>query len=413
MLFFKYHFYLDFMNIFRGNSCVLIVVTFLFFQSSCSELSRMTYRNPIVDGIPLVASHAIISSYASIDTYRDLADAGFNMAYINFSSIGDVTISLSLAERCNVKLLVACPDFEGSDLKAYAKVKSYKSFAGIRVADEPSIKEFKNIEDKLNSYRENHYSHLLFVNLFPNYASKKQLGVAEYEEYVDKYLTIVKPEFLSFDNYPILKNGLREGYFENLEIISRKCKIRGIPFWGYVLSSSFDNYSKPTKGTMAFQAYSNLAYGAQGLSFFTYKRYNNPNIKLVMSSSPVDETYNLTETYYLVKELNSELAYYAQYLHDSEVFFVKHLRNGRYDFKRHAIRSVICGEKGVLVSDIHKRNKHYVLIVNKDYENYQTITVKPRLRLQSLEYSNDDNIVFGDIRNFYVKPGEALLFLVK
>ena len=58
------------------------------------------------------------------------------------------------------------------------------------------------------------------VNLFPNYADPQQLGTETYEEYLERYITTVKPPLVSYDHYALMEDGsLRGGYFANLEVV--------------------------------------------------------------------------------------------------------------------------------------------------------------------------------------------------
>ena len=43
-----------------------------------------------------------------------------------------------------------------------------------------------------------------------------------------------------------------------------------LPFWNIVLSNAHFNYAEPTPAGFRFQAYTTLAYGARGISYFTY-----------------------------------------------------------------------------------------------------------------------------------------------
>ena len=69
-----------------------------------------------------------------------------------------------------------------------------------------------------------------FINVFPSYATAEQLGAPSYEEYVEQYLSTVKPRMISYDHYALLKDHDRPDYFYNMEVIRAKALAHGVPF---------------------------------------------------------------------------------------------------------------------------------------------------------------------------------------
>ena len=75
---------------------------------------------------------------------------------------------------------------------------------------------------------------------------------------------------VSFDNYPVTNEGVRQLWYENLMIIAEESEKAGLPFWAFAMSVPHWNYPVPTLASLRMQMYTNLAYGAQGLQYFTY-----------------------------------------------------------------------------------------------------------------------------------------------
>ena len=78
-------------------------------------------------------------------------------------------------------------------------------------------------------------NHLAYVNLYPNYASAKQLQtkgnrVDAYREFLNKFIDIVKPQLLSFDHYNFAVKGQNDAYFLNLAQIREAALKENIPF---------------------------------------------------------------------------------------------------------------------------------------------------------------------------------------
>jgi hypothetical protein len=62
----------------------------------------------------------------------------------------------------------------------------------------------------------------------------------------------------------------RSDFYANLEVCSTKAREAGIPFWAFALTTAHLSYPVPTMGQLRYQVYSNLAYGAQGIEYYTY-----------------------------------------------------------------------------------------------------------------------------------------------
>ena len=80
---------------------------------------------------------------------------------------------------------------------------------------------------------------------------------------------------VSFDHYPVISDGkgpasLRGEWYENLEIVSAAARKAGKPMWAFALSVPHSSYPAPTPAHLRLQVFSNLAYGAQVIQYFTY-----------------------------------------------------------------------------------------------------------------------------------------------
>ena len=110
-----------------------------------------------------------------------------------------------------------------------------------------------------------------YINLFPTYASSKQLGNPTYADHLESFMRTVRPAVLSYDHYSLMKDGTdRKDYFENLSLI-REAGLRwGVPPWNIILSIPHFGYRDPTEAEMRWQVYTSLAYGMKGILYFTY-----------------------------------------------------------------------------------------------------------------------------------------------
>ena len=135
-------------------------------------------------------------------------------------------------------------------------------------------------------------------------------------------------QLLSFDHYPIVGDHYRPDWYENLEIFSDEARKAGKPFWAFALATAHDPYPIPDLSHLRLQMYSNLAYGAQGLQYFTYwTPGKNPNWNF--HHGPIGLDGKRTDVYDKIKTLNTELQALSGVFLGAEVLSVRH--TGRLD----------------------------------------------------------------------------------
>ena len=139
----------------------------------------------------------------------------------------------------------------------------------------PLIRNHKTISDLDNQ-------HIIYMNLAVSYDSKWIGSHRDYGEYLDEYINTFNPPLLTFDHYPVTNNSgtdfevNRVDFYYYLNLFSEKSKEYEIPFWAHCLCLKHDtggaNYPEPTLGMLRFEAFSALAFGAQGIVFWRYKQ---------------------------------------------------------------------------------------------------------------------------------------------
>jgi hypothetical protein len=77
---------------------------------------------------------------------------------------------------------------------------------------------------------------------------------------------------LSYDSYVIMRDGTdrTDRFYAQLDQFRRASLRYGVPFWAFALTIGHHNYRRPSESDLRWQQYSNLAYGAKGLWYFTY-----------------------------------------------------------------------------------------------------------------------------------------------
>jgi len=97
---------------------------------------------------------------------------------------------------------------------------------------------------------------------------------------------------------------VRGAYRTNLESIRAASLRHGIPFWNIVLTVAHFHYRELTSADARFQAYTSLAYGARGLSYFTYFAPGHGNYRM----APIDQFGHETPTWDILRNVNLQLA---------------------------------------------------------------------------------------------------------
>ena len=239
---------------------------------------------------------------------------------------------------------------------------------GYHVKDEPYPEdEFQAIGAQMKGLRQADPNHLPFVNMLSTTG-----------EFLRTYMKVVRPELLSFDYYQWWWGGDR--YFEKLEQFREAALIAGVP-----LAACFEVSANPAiergdttyladnAGKLRQSVYTTLAYGAKGVEWF--------NAAMMFDTS----TGSLTPAGRDAAALNSELKSIGPVLaklSSLDVYHTPPLAAGtRTAPKEHWIQ--LTGEEGRpgLVQGMFKDEAglDYMLVVNRDYREQQSVTV----RLQS------------------------------
>lgn len=363
--------------------------------------------------IPIMASHTIRAGHNTIENYRAIEEAGFTLAKESYPSLDEAVEHLKTASKTKVKLIIECPELSKNIEYSVNCLSKFNSFGGYDISDEPGAALFEKIGNRVQTIQSLDGIHYIWVNLFPIYAELERLQTSSYEDYVEKYIEKVNPPFVSFDCYGITKTQLRTNYYHNLEVVSQKCKKAGLPFWAYVLASQFGNYAEPTKGTLSFQAYNNLAYGAQGIEYFCYRQIVQKGLNITIS--PIDTNYQKMPVYYDVKELNCEIGYYSKVFYGNDVkdvsFLGKTIPEGTKPTTTlpNGIKLSNYGGKGFLASYFTNGKHEYLMFVNQDYVEPQVIEIESKRRIKRLSYYRKERMRASGKLTFEAQPGSMIL----
>jgi hypothetical protein len=247
-----------------------------------------------------------------------------------------------------------------------AEVGQHPAVFGYYLRDEPSAGFFDGLEKVASAFRANAPQQWPYINLFPDYAEASQLGTANYAEYLERFIATCHPRIISYDNYSLMDDGtVRESYWSNLEAIRAACKKHGIEFWNIVLSVAHFNYREATAADLRFEAYTTLAYGGRGLSYFTYFAPPVGGYR----AAPIDQFGNETPTWHRVQNVNlqvQKLAPTLLQLTSDEVYHLGPIPAGCRPPSDQSLVSGVKGDNWVVGEFTHAAGGRYLMIVNKD-----------------------------------------------
>ena len=267
---------------------------------------------------------------ANEQRYREVAEAGFNHIHslVDFhnASQGEnspAVRALNAAGAAGIGYNVLdtgirslTPQLIANSVSLY---KDKPAFYGHLVADEPGMKDFAKIGAHKTAYEERLPGKLHYVNLLPNFASQAQFyhGAAggaysgetiTYENYVETFIATVKPQVLSYDNYPFrIGQGLRPRWLRNLEYMAGAASDAEIDLWVFIQSIGVPGtYRDPNYADIRWQVFTSLAYGARGIQYFCYWTPGDSSDES-FTNGMVDKAGSKTGLYTYVKNINAEI----------------------------------------------------------------------------------------------------------
>jgi hypothetical protein len=242
-------------------------------------------------------------------------------------------------------------------------IKDHPSMWQYYLADEPKmdrLKELQEIQQRIARYDK---EAKCYINLLPN--SSKQvlqaIGVKKYPEYLQAFSTVKQPQ-ISYDFYPVQGKVVRgDVWYSILNDIREESLRTGKPFWAYVLCVPHFIFPMPTIEHLRLQCYINLAYGAQGIQYFSYST-PEPTKQYNFHDGPLLRNGKKSDTYKLVKKMNEELQPVASLFWKGKVTGIEHRK---------------CVDGSILVSHFQKGDRSYTCFVNKSADKDVTVSLRP------------------------------------
>jgi hypothetical protein len=350
---------------------------------------------------------------------KDIRDCGFNLA--GFAHAEDLDTISKVGLQCLVYSEVsdagARLDQAEIDRRVEALVKrvgNHGAVFGYSLRDEPAGDVFPGLAKWVAAYKKAAPNALTYIDLLPNYAPVDWYGAPTYDGYVELFVKTVHPQFLCYDHYPLIDDGtVRDGYYRNLESMRKASLEHNLPFWNTVLSCAHFNYAEPTPAGFRFQAYTTMAYGARGISYFTYFARERGNYRL----SPIDQFGHKTPTWDMLRDVNLQIhrlgpTYIA--LKSINVFHHPEVPSGCSGIATSKLLASVTGGNLLIGEFEGPKGQPFVMVVNKDLHKSTAfgLKFKEEGQIQKVnQYAGGIGAWGGE--DCWLAPGQGALLCLK
>ncbi len=343
---------------------------------------------------------------ADLQRYREITEAGIDVI-VPGNGVWDSETTrkaLDLAARAGLRVIVTdlrilpwhATDREEIDqANVNAVVADYSNHPALLaylICDEPNATYFAELSSTSRKLKIADPKHPPLINLFPSYASKKQLGCEGFAEYVRSFITTVKPAILSYDHYPLREpNAGETDWHGDLTVIRNESRTAGIPFWICLQSEGIQGGLRiPTRPEIFWQAGTALAYGTRGVIWFTYwtpsptqeiprDAQDRPYLVEQHVGGMLTRSGKRTPRYDYVRQANRFLHEAGRALTGWDNTEVTRWKLGRpTDDGQSPCISLRGEEFSAVVGTFSRGDRRRVVIANDSYANPAEFTIKPQ-----------------------------------
>lgn len=404
---------------------------------NASQTDNYAYINPTPGEIPVVASSPWVDGRpSSLDEIEDIRNCGFNCV-LSLTSLSHFNKVDPLLRKAGLKIILGLPEFSTDKWRAIIDTLKYNPVIGAwRVTDEPRVEDFSHVEILYEELQRTDSTHLPYVNLVGPGGGKNYFGKnGTFQTYIEDFQREFKPGVWSYDFYPIkLSDGKfivdYASFYKAFELFSGVSVATGRPFWAYCQTMAFSNkyYERPpaTVATLSFEAFSALGYGAKGLVYWTYCMRKS-NDHETYKSALVDLDCKKSDAWYAAQQVNQEIKALTHVFLNTSYGGTWHTGSNQPAMCKKFVPGTECllnvkgGGKGYQISRLYDAGNNYLVIVNKDVENKQklTLTFDKSYEVTSLtpeKVGKEYKIVEKKLKNSYkttLNPGRYLILRYK
>jgi hypothetical protein len=302
--------------------------------------------------------------------------------------------------------------------------KGNPSVKGYFITDEPGINDFPALAKAVAAVKKFAPGKLAYINLFPDYATLgapdlSQLGTSNYTEYLERFVNEVHPQLISYDNYQVefsmdLKDRAKaSSYYHNLLAVRAVALEHHLPCLNIVSANQIQPQTTiPSPANLLFQAYTTLAAGYRGVTWYTYYQGG-------YHYGPIDSSGKKTQVWAYLKEVNRQVATLAPLLSRMEstgVFFSAPAPADNLPSLPGELVASVRSSTPVMIGEFkHQDGRRYVMVVNLSLENttHLQLTMRQSAQPVSLVSTMDGSLSpMGSPCDLWLPAGQGALLLL-
>lgn len=305
-----------------------------------------------------------------------------------------------------------------------ANAGSNRAIMGYFISDEPGAQDFPALAKAVAAVRKYAPGKLAYINLFPDYATPgataaSQLGTATYTEYLERFVSEVHPQFISYDNYQVeYSHDLKDrstaaDYYHNLLEVRRVAQEHHLPCLNIVAANQLIPAATiPSPANLAFQAYTTLAAGYRGVTWYTYYSQG-------YKYAPIDLAGKKTATWNYLQAINAQimgLAPVMSRLESTGVFFTSPAPADNLPLLPGRLVAEATCPAPLMIGEFQGPNgQAYVMVVNLSLESSAKFNLKTTQANAALKVVSpvDRSLAEFDLKDGYWLPaGQGVLLMV-
>lgn len=285
------------------------------------------------------------------------------------------------------------------------------SVVGYFINDEPGATDFPALAKAVAAVKKYAPGKLAYINLFPNYATigapdTSQLGAASYTDYLEQFVSVVHPQMISYDNYMVqYSSDLKDrstaaSYYQNLMDVRRVALEHHLPYLNIVASCQLqDGRMIPSPANLLFQAYTTLAAGYRGVTWYTYFGDFYPY-------APLSKAGDKTPTWWALQEANRQVATLAPVmsrLTSTGIYYSAPAPVDGFPLLPGELVDSVKSANPVMVGEFtDESGGRYTMIVNLSVDRSTFVTLKLKTPDESVQMISSAD---GSIQPFDAKAG--------
>ena len=353
------------------------------------------YLSPTPGKITIAAFYPLVATGSpAVPICKDLKDCGFNSAIINVSDSAD-KIALTTCALYGIHPFFHDPRLTQSEDACKALVSAYApadgdgnhvpntQLGGWMLTDDATpadVRKGSTLEQIIGWIRKYDPCHPIFTGVIAGVDFSILNGVAyNYKHYIEDLEYNLSPSLWPYRYFPYPGSSTTVSYpfsyfYKGLETFAFMARYTNVPMWSYVKTLTGTGGTPPSEAQMRLEAFSALAYGAQGIAYWRYRPESDSEKGLVTS------TGEKTDQWRHAQKINQEIATFNSVFAGCQLVECRHTStqpNGTCKLSMsfgpfHNINTKIAG---VLVSHILNNGNNFLVIVNHSATASQEITI--------------------------------------